>query len=551
LNNQANELRNNEENIQYNAQITEQMNLLNKDIELLEQNSDKRKANLLNNLKYLQFYWKTDVIESWINEKIKQLELANNDLGYNLSTIQNLIAKHDTFEAGLQAFEQNEGINALNELKEQLLNDPSITDDRSSNINSKYNHIIECWSKLKSLSQNRFERLREQKGKFKDIDELYLKFAKKASSFNSWFENAEEDLTDPVRCNSIEEINELLIAHDRFQGTLNVAKQEFEELKQLDAKIKSLQVGPNPYTWFTMETLKDTWRSLEKAISDRKLDLDVEKKRQEENDTLRQKFAKIANEFYSWLQQTRTDIIECASVTTTLEEQLNYTKQKSQLVKDNIKKLKAIEELNLKLEELLILDNKYTEHSTLSLAQAYDQLNQLGLRMQHNLEQQIQARNQSGVSEESLREFSMMFKHFDKNKSGKLDHDEFKSCLRALGYDLPINEDQQKDVVFEQILDKVDPNRDGHINLQEYMAFMISRETENISSISDVIAAFKALTESSDRPYITREELAANLSPELTDYCIRKMRPYRDKSGREILNAYDYEAFTHELFNAS
>ena len=69
-----------------------------------------------------------------------------------------------------------------------------------------------------------------------------------------------------------------------------------------------------------------------------------------------------------------------------------------------------------------------------------------------------------------------------------------------------MHEDQQKD---EQILDKVDPNRDGHINLQEYMAFMISRETENISSISDVIAAFKALTESSDRPYITREELAA------------------------------------------
>jgi hypothetical protein len=30
--------------------------------------------------------------------------------------------------------------------------------------------------------------------------------------------------------------------------------------------------------------------------------------------------------------------------------------------------------------------------------------------MQHNLEQQIQARNRSGVSEDALREFSMMFK---------------------------------------------------------------------------------------------------------------------------------------------
>ena len=48
--------------------------------------------------------------------------------------------------------------------------------------------------------------------------------------------------------------------------------------------------------------------------------------------------------------------------------------------------------------------------STVGLAQQWDQLDQLGMRMQHNLEQQIQARNQSGVSEDALKEFSMMFK---------------------------------------------------------------------------------------------------------------------------------------------
>lgn len=35
---------------------------------------------------------------------------------------------------------------------------------------------------------------------------------------------------------------------------------------------------------------------------------------------------------------------------------------------------------------------RYTEHSTVGLAQQWDQLDQLGMRMQHNLEQQIQAR---------------------------------------------------------------------------------------------------------------------------------------------------------------
>lgn len=117
--------------------------------------------------------------------------------------------------------------------------------------------------------------------------------------------------------------------------------------------------------------------------------------------------------------------------------------------------LKKIEDLGAILEEHLILDNRYTEHSTVGLAQQWDQLDQLGMRMQHNLEQQIQARNQSGVSEDALKEFSMMFKHFDKDKSGRLNQQEFKSCLRALGYDLPMVEEGQPDPEFEAILGKV------------------------------------------------------------------------------------------------
>ena len=52
-----------------------------------------------------------------------------------------------------------------------------------------------------------------------------------------------------------------------------------------------------------------------------------------------------------------------------------------------------------------------------------------------------------------------LYRHFDKDKSGKLDHQEFKSCLRALGYDLPVVEDGQTDPEFTAILDMVDPNR--------------------------------------------------------------------------------------------
>jgi spectrin alpha len=65
---------------------------------------------------------------------------------------------------------------------------------------------------------------------FCQIEELYLTFAKKASAFNSWFENAEEDLTDPVRCNSIEEIRALREAHAQFQASLSSAQADCEAL---------------------------------------------------------------------------------------------------------------------------------------------------------------------------------------------------------------------------------------------------------------------------------------------------------------------------------
>lgn len=69
-------------------------------------------------------------------------------------------------------------------------------------------------------------------------------------------------------------------------------------------------------------------------------------------------------------------------------------------------------------------------------------------------------------------------------------------------------EEGQPDPEFEAILNVVDPNRDGYVSLQEYMAFMISRETENVRSSEEVENAFRAIT-SGERPYVTAEELYA------------------------------------------
>ena len=500
-----------------------------------------RKQNLHDNSAYLQFMWKADVVESWIADK--ESYVRTEDCGKDLSSVQTLLTKQDTFDIGLEAFEA-EGIQNITALKDQLV---STGHSQSSSINKKYEEVIGRWNKLTNDSNSRKNRLLQVQEQFRQIEELFLTFAKKASAFNSWFENAEEDMTDPVRCNSIEEIKSLKEAHAQFQASLTAASTDFEALAQLDKQIKSYNVGINPYTWFTMAALEETWRNLQKIIKEREVELQKEALRQEENDQLRKEFAKHANTFHAWLTDTRASMMEG---TGTLEEQLaTIGLIAHEVANKGGVDLKKIEDLGQILEEHLILDNRYTEHSTVGLAQQWDQLNQLGMRIRHNLEQQIQARNQSGVTEDQLKEFSMMFRHFDKDKSGKLTHDEFKSCLRALGYDLPVAEEEgEEEPEFDAILAIVDPNKGGSVNLQEFMAFMISKETENVQSFEDVENAFKTIT--NEREFITKEELYANLTRSMADYCLARMAGYTDpKTGQEIKEAYNYMEFMHVLFS--
>ena len=518
--------------------IAQRISGLQEKLNSLSDAANRRKAGLIDNSAFLQFIWKTDVVESWIADK--ETQVRSEDYGRDLSSVQTLLTKQETFDAGLQAFEK-EGIQTITALKDQLV---AANHAQTPAIDKRYNDVMRRWQKLLTDSESRKQTLLRLQDKYRQIEDLYLTFAKKASGFNSWFENAEEDLTDPVRCNSVEEMKALIEAHDSFKASLSAAQSDFNQLAALDKQIKSFNVGVNPYTWFTMEALEDTWRNLQKIIKERDVDLEDEHKRQNENDQLRKQFAQAANAFHSWLTATRSAMMEGSG---TLEDQLEATKQKSVEVRAQKGQLKRIEDLGAAMEERLILDNRYTEHSTVGLAQQWDQLDQLGMRMQHNLEQQIQARNRSGVSEDALREFSMMFKHFDKDKSGKLDHQEFKSCLRALGYDLPVVDEGQVDPEFQAILDMVDPNRDGQVSLQEYMAFMISRETENVQSSSEVMEAFRALT-SGDKPFITAQELYANLTKEQADYCLQRMKPFVDKTGRTVPDAYDYTDFTESMF---
>lgn len=54
----------------------------------------------------------------------------------------------------------------------------------------------------------------------------------------------------------------------------------------------------------------------------------------------------------------------------------------------------------------------------------------------NEVENQILTRDSKGITQEQLNEFRASFNHFDKNRTGRLAPDEFKSCLVSLGYSI-------------------------------------------------------------------------------------------------------------------
>ena len=122
-----------------------------------------RKTNLLDNSAFLQFMWKADVVETWIVDK--EAYVSTDDFGRDLSSVQTLLTKQETFDIGLEAFE-NEGITNITALKDNLV---TAGHNQSASINKKYEEVIARWQKLLKESNDRKQRLLQVQEQFRQV----------------------------------------------------------------------------------------------------------------------------------------------------------------------------------------------------------------------------------------------------------------------------------------------------------------------------------------------------------------------------------------------
>ena len=67
----------------------------------------------------------------------------------------------------------------------------------STEVTDRWEQICAAWAKLEDAVKNRRDTLNNSSVQLEKLRNLCIEFSRLASAFNSWYENVEENLTDP------------------------------------------------------------------------------------------------------------------------------------------------------------------------------------------------------------------------------------------------------------------------------------------------------------------------------------------------------------------
>ncbi|XP_058449806.1 alpha-actinin, sarcomeric isoform X2 [Malaya genurostris] len=493
-----------------------------------------------------KFKHKADTHEEWTKGKEEMLQ-SQDYRDSKLYELKALKKKHEAFESDLAAHQDRvEQIAAI----AQELNLLEYHDCVS--VNARCQRICDQWDRLGALTQHRRQGLDEAERILEKIDLLHLEFAKRAAPFNNWLDGAREDLVDMFIVHTMEEIQGLIQAHEQFKATLNEADKELNMIvglvRDAETVVKQEQVPGglvNPYTTLTADTISRKWSEVRALVPQRDQTLTNELRKQQNNEMLRRQFAEKSNSVGPWIER-QMDAVSAIGMgmSGSLEEQLHRLKEYEQAVYAYKPNIEELEKIHQAVQESMIFENRYTHYTMETLRVGWEQLLTSINRNINEVENQILTRDSKGITQEQLTEFRLSFNHFDKNRTGRLAPEEYKSCLVSLGYS--IGKDKQGDMDFQRILAIVDPNNSGYVQFDAFLDFM-TRESTDTDTAEQVIDSFRILA--SDKPYILPDELRRELPPDQAEYCIQRMPPY--KGSNSIPGALDYMSFSTALYGES
>jgi len=366
---------------------------------------------------------------------------------------------------------------------------------------------------------NMADRVRQDAKKLEQLTQEQLNYFNAKESIDS-VEEAEYHL---------ENLQHHIVESEHYKDT------RLKELKKLSAYLYQEKFENSNEIQELESQLDSKFNNLKQAGDAKKQTLEAELQNQKTiNDNLCKDFSNAVKAFTDWLSEKKQHLQ--ANKDAPLEQQLADLNGSIQDHSAADSKLKAIEEVDVKVNARKITNNPYTNISLQDCKAQWTQYQILLQKKKELLEQQIEESKKSGLTDEQIQEINDNFEYFDKDNSKYLNRRELRTCLQSLG-------EEATPAEVTKVFDEYDTDKDGKIGFEEFKRFMF-KQLGDTNTIDEIRQAFKYL--SYDEEFITIENLTAvvndvSFKDRHVEYLKREMKPKG--------NGLDWPTWTQEVFD--
>ena len=470
-----------------------------------------------------RFFRKAENLLRWGKEN--QSSLESTEFGTTLGEVQAKLKNHEGFESSKKAAENR--YQFAQDLAKELLDAPQY--GKKDKVNQKLGELKEMFSNIENLSNTRREGLQKELERQQKLEDIRLEFALKSRNLLEWIEDSSDVLAEPTKTGSLSAVKELNQTLDNFDKELEEKKSIIGELETLNNQLAESGSTANVYASQPLETIKERFEQHQKEAESRRQALSTETTRQEENDKLCQEFANALGKFVEFISNESKKLTEFANEADA-QKQLEGLRNLQNELSTHRDQLSQLTEQNNSLEERGINNNPHTEENIVSATEQWNNLGNAISKQLNTIEQSMNEKNDSGVSEDELQEFKETFNTFDKDKSGGLVKHEFKGLLSALGEDL--NDDQ-----IDNLMQEICKQEKGTIYFDEFVEFMKKRR-DTSDSADTMLNAFQQIANGKD--FVTENEMKAVMEKDEVEYLVKNMKPLNE--------GFDYKEFIQRQY---
>ncbi|KAF8628666.1 hypothetical protein AX15_003796 [Amanita polypyramis BW_CC] len=283
-----------------------------------------------------------------------------------------------------------------------------------------------------------------------------------------------------------------------------------------------------PPPGLSLSDLDSAWKQL--LDSEAKRSRAINAQIQQIKESLRKRFADLANNFEHHLHQISSEL---AAIEGPLEEQQQKVHEIQTKVPALSEKLEEAAGAEAECTAANVEENDYTVFTCQDLEFELELLVQSIAKKIAFIDNQIVSRNMTNLTPAQLEQFESTFRYFDKDETNTLNLSEMAAALASLGL---VYSDNDMNYIYDQLTEDY-----GAVTYEAFINLLVDI-TEDQTSPEQLREAFHGIA--GDKPYVTELDLRlAQLPSTSIDYLGEAMPGSANEAG-EV--EYDYERWLDE-----